>query len=114
MATNQLARREAAGGSTVGTAAGRGGGTLAAWVRRHPIGAYPAWYFPVLWTISFIPTIVARDVLHLDVPAWVLQLFINAATLLGIFLPAVVITRVADGPAGVRALLGHTLKVRAA
>ena len=104
---------EAAVDMSVSTAAGRDGGPLTQWVRRHPIGAYLTWYFTVCWVISFIPTVVARDMLHLDVPAWVLQLFINAATLLGIFLPAVVITRLVDGPAGVRALLGRTFKVRA-
>ncbi len=114
MATEQLAQREAAGGTTVGTAADRGGGTLAARVRRHPVGAYLAWFFTVVWTISFIPTIVARDMLQLDVPAWALQLFINAASLFGIFLPAVLITRLVDGPAGVRALLCSTFKVQAA
>ncbi len=83
MATEQLAQREAAGGTTVGTAADRGGGTLAERVRRHPVGAYLVWFFTVVWTISFIPTIVARDMLQLDVPAWALQLFINAASLVG-------------------------------
>jgi len=112
MATQQLAHREEAGGITVGTAAGEGGGTLAAWVRRHPVGAYLVWFYTVVWVISFIP-IVATNVLHLDVPAWVLQLFINAASLLGICLPAVLITRLVDGPAGVRALLGRVVKVRA-
>jgi CAAX protease family protein len=112
MATNQVAHREAAGGVTTGTAADRGGSTLAAWVRRYPIGAYLVWYFAVCWAISFIP-IVATNVLGLDLPAWVTQVSINAATLFAIFLPAVVITRVVDGPAGVRALLGRTFKVRA-
>jgi membrane protease YdiL (CAAX protease family) len=113
MATRHEAHHEAAAGMSGNTAAGRDGGSLTRWVRRHPVGAYLAWYFPVVWAISFIPTIVARDMLQLDVPAWVLQLFINAATLLGIFLPAVVITRVVDGPAGMRVLLGRAFKVRA-
>lgn len=68
----------------------------------------------MVWAISFIPTVVATSVLHLAVPAWVLQLCINASTLLGICLPAVVITRLVDGPAGVRALLGRTARVRVA
>jgi membrane protease YdiL (CAAX protease family) len=111
MAIERLAHRDEAGGDVVGTAAGRDGGTLAAWARRHPVGAYLAWFYAVVWAISFIP-IVARHALHLDVPAWALQLFINAASLLGICLPAVLVTRLVDGPAGVRALLGRALAVR--
>ncbi len=112
MATNQVAHREAAGGSAVGTAADRGGSTLTAWVRRYPIGAFVAWYLPLCWAISFTP-IVATNVLGLDLPAWVTQVSYNAASLFAMFLPAVVITRLVDGPAGVRALLGRVVKVRA-
>src|SRR5918998_6959366 len=110
MATNQVAHREAAGSSTVGTAADRGGSTLTAWVRRHPVGAFVAWYLPLCWAISFIP-IVATNVLGLDLPAWVTQVSYNAASLFAMFLPAVVITRLVDGPAGLRALLGRVVKV---
>ncbi len=112
MATKQLAHREAAVGLQVNVAAGRDDGTLARWVRRHPVGAYLVWFYTVVWAISFIP-IVAGGALRLDVPAWANQLFINASTLLGIFLPAVLITRLVDGPAGARALLGRTFNVRA-
>jgi CAAX protease family protein len=112
MATNQVAHREAADGVTTGTAADRGGSTLTAWVRRYPIGAFVAWYLPLCWAISFTP-IVATNVLGLDLPAWVTQVSYNAASLLAMFLPAVVITRLVDGPAGVRALLGRVVKVRA-
>ena len=112
MATNQVAHREAAGGVTTGTAADRSGSTLTAWVRRHPVGAFVVWYLTVCWAISFTP-IVATNVLGLDLPAWVTQVSYNAASLLAMFLPAVVITRLVDGPAGLRALLGRVVKVRA-
>ena len=112
MATRQLAHREAAGGSAVGTAAGHGG-PLARWVRRHPVGAFLAWFFTVGWALSFLP-LVARAALDLPVPAWADLLFIVASTLLWLLLPAVAITRLVDGPQGVRALLGRMLPPRAA
>src|SRR5918997_1000509 len=88
---------EGAGGPAAAGAARRGGGRLgavAAWVRRRPVGAYLVWFFTVGWAPAFIPA-VARNALAVDLPPWADQLCIIAVTVFGMFLPAVVITRMA-------------------
>jgi membrane protease YdiL (CAAX protease family) len=77
--------------------------------RQHPVGAFLVWFFPVGWTIALIPT-VARRAFGLELP---LELFLVASTLLGLLLPAVVITWLVDGPTGVRTLLRPILQARA-
>jgi membrane protease YdiL (CAAX protease family) len=114
MAIKYVAHHDESVSNMAGTVAGRDGGTVVAWVHRHPVAAYLAWYFAAVWAITLIPTVAARTVLHQELPGWALQLCINASTFLGIFLPAVIITRLVDGRAGVRALLGRTFKVRVA
>jgi membrane protease YdiL (CAAX protease family) len=85
-------------------------GTLAGWIRRHPITAFAVWFFTVGWAFVFIPA-VARSAWGLDLP---MQPFIVASTLFGLLLPALVITRMVDGPDGVRRLLRSALHWRAA
>jgi membrane protease YdiL (CAAX protease family) len=72
---------------------------------RHPLGAFFAWFFTVGQTIAFIPILVH----DLPVPR---QVFIVGSTLIGLLLPAVVITRIVDGPAGLRAFWRRAVKVR--
>jgi membrane protease YdiL (CAAX protease family) len=77
-------------------------------VRHHPIGAFLAWFFTVGWAPAFTP-VVARHALRLDLPT---PPFLVASTFLGLLLPVVVITWLADGPEGVRALGRRVLPPR--
>lgn len=70
-------------------------------VRRHPLGALFAWFFTVGQALGFIPRIA-------DLPT---EPFIIAATFIGLLLPAVVVTRITDGPGGLRALGEHSFRV---
>ena len=93
----------------VGLAAARRDGPVVGWVRAHPVGACMAWFFTVGWAIGFIP-FVAKRAYGVEFPSF--EPFIIASTWLGLLLPAVVITRVVDGPAGLQALVRRVLKVR--
>ena len=66
-------------------------------LRRHPLGTFLAWFFTVGQALVFIPILVPGT----GVPP---QVFVVASTLIGLLLPAVVITRIVDGADGVRAL----------
>jgi membrane protease YdiL (CAAX protease family) len=83
-------------------------GRLAAVVRRHPVASFLAWSFPVGQAIAFQP-VLAREVYDADLPT---APFVVGANVLGLLLPALVITRVVDGPAGVRALWRRATRVR--
>jgi uncharacterized protein len=74
-------------------------------VARHPLGAFFAWFFTVGQALAFIPVLVD----DLPIPR---QVFILASTLIGLLLPTVVITRIVDGPAGLRALWRRAFRVR--
>ncbi len=62
---------------------------IAGWIARHPIAAFMTWLFTVGQAIAFTPLLVDVPVPH--------QVFIVATSVLGLFLPAVVITWIADG-----------------
>jgi uncharacterized protein len=81
------------------TPARLGSSAVARFVRRRPLTAFLMWFFTVGQALVFAP-IIARGY-GVELPA---QVFVVASTLVGLLLPAVVITRVVDGPAGVRAL----------
>ena len=83
-------------------------GQVANWARDHPIGAFLIWFFVVGWPIAFVPG-VAKSALGVELP---FPAFVIASTWLGLLLPAVVITRLVDGPAGVDALRRRVLKAR--
>jgi len=86
---------------------GQPGGTgVAGFVRRRPMTAFLAWFFTVGQAMVFAP-IVARGY-SVELPP---QVFVVASTLIGLLLPAVVITRVVDGPAGVRLLWRRAVDV---
>jgi membrane protease YdiL (CAAX protease family) len=76
-------------------------------VRRHPVGSFLAWSAGVGQAIAFLP-VIARDhgVEVVTAP------FVVAANLVGLLLPAVVITRIVDGREGVQALWRRTVRVR--
>jgi membrane protease YdiL (CAAX protease family) len=73
--------------------------TVAGFVRSRPLTAFLIWFFTVGQALVFAP-LVARSY-GVDLPA---QAFVVASTLFGLLLPAVVITRMVDGPAGARQL----------
>ncbi len=77
-------------------------------VRAHPLAAFLAWFCTVGEALAFTP-VVLRGPLDVDVPS---QPFIVASTLVGLLLPALVITRVVDGPEGLRALWSRAVAVR--
>ncbi len=81
---------------------------LADVVRRRPVACFLLWSFPVGQAVAFVP-VVAREVHGADLPA---APFVVLANLVGLLLPALVITRVVDGPAGLRALLRRAVRVR--
>lgn len=78
---------------------------MIAFIRRRPVGAFLLWFFPVGQAFAFVP-VLAGD--SLGPP----ELFIWASTLLGLLLPALVITRIVDGPGAVRDLLRRALHWR--
>ncbi len=68
-------------------------------LRRHPLTAFLVWFATVGQALAFAP-VVARTA-GVELPA---QLFVVASTLVGLLLPAVVLTRVVDGRQGVHDL----------
>ncbi len=76
-------------------------------IRRRPIGAFMVWFFTVGWLLSFAP-MIADALFGVEMPH---QPFIVAATLIGMFLPSVVITSVVDGPQGLRQFWRRLLKL---
>lgn len=78
---------------------------LAGVIRSHPVLAFLVWFFTVGQAFAFAP-------LYLDtsVPD---QWFIIGSTLVGLLLPAVIITQIVDGPDGLRALARRIVRVRA-
>ena len=62
---------------------------ITGWIARHPIATFLAWLFTVGQALAFTPHLV-----DVPVPS---QVFIVATSVLGLFLPAVAITWIADG-----------------
>jgi len=79
----------------------------AGFIRRHPVGAFLAWFFTVGQALAFAPMVLAAR--GVEVPA---QSFYVASTLVGLLLPALVLTRLVDGPEAVRVLWRRALRVR--
>ena len=67
------------------------------WIRRHPLLVFFAWFFTVGQAFAFTPLLIDPPVPD--------QLFIIGSTLIGLFLPALLITRIADGPEALRRML---------
>jgi membrane protease YdiL (CAAX protease family) len=84
------------------------GRRLAGIIRRHPVASFLAWSFPVGQAIAFQP-VVAPAWYGVDLPT---APFVVLANLVGLLLPAVLITRVVEGRAGVRALWRRAVRVR--
>lgn len=77
-------------------------------IRRHPVAAFLVWFFVVGQLLAVTPLVL--DARGTTVPH---QPFIVAATLIGLLLPALVITAVTDGRDGVRRLMDSALRFRA-
>jgi membrane protease YdiL (CAAX protease family) len=60
------------------------------WLARHPLTAFFAWFFTVGQAFAFAPL-----VFHTGVPP---QFFIIGSSVVGLLLPALVLTRIVDGP----------------
>jgi membrane protease YdiL (CAAX protease family) len=67
------------------------------WIQRHPLTAFFAWFFTVGQAFAFAP-----HFLDTAIPP---QVFIIGSTLVGLLLPALVITRIVDGPDALRRML---------
>jgi CAAX protease family protein len=72
-------------------------------VRKHPVAAFVAWFGTVGQALAFTPRVAD------SLPP---EPFLIASTFVGLLLPAVVITRIVDGPDGVRDLRARVLRVR--
>jgi uncharacterized protein len=81
--------------------------TLTGFVRRRPITAFLVWFFTVGQAIAFVPVVAEANGIAL-----MAQPFIVASTLVGLLLPALVITRIVDGPERVRELVRSAFAVR--
>jgi len=73
-------------------------------VRRRPLTAFLAWFFTVGQALVLTPVIAREHGVELN-----LQVFVISSTLIGLLLPALVITRLVDGPEGLRALLRRSV-----
>jgi membrane protease YdiL (CAAX protease family) len=67
------------------------------WIQRHPLTAFFGWFFTVGQAFAFAPL-----VLDTGVPD---QIFIIGSTLVGLLLPALVLTRIVDGPEALRRMV---------
>ncbi|WP_369138287.1 CPBP family glutamic-type intramembrane protease [Modestobacter versicolor] len=62
---------------------------LTGWIARHPLAAFLAWLYTVGQAIAFVPVLTDPPVPD--------QLFLVATSVVGVFLPALAVTWVADG-----------------
>ncbi|MBJ2119360.1 CPBP family intramembrane metalloprotease [Arthrobacter sp. MSA 4-2] len=76
-------------------------------IRRHPIAALLVWFFTVGQLLAFLPRIAESQGLELSVP-----LFVTASNLIGLLLPALVLTWLCNGRTGLRALRDRILTWR--
>ena len=76
-------------------------------IAAHPLGAFLAWFFTVGQAFAFTP-VIARGA-GVELPG---QLFVVGCTLVGLLLPALVITGIVEGPDGLRALWARAVRVR--
>jgi membrane protease YdiL (CAAX protease family) len=76
-------------------------------IRRHPIAALLVWFFTVGQLLAFLPRIAEAWGVELSVP-----LLVAASNLVGLLLPALALTWLCDGRAGLRALRDRILTWR--
>lgn len=78
----------------------------AALIRRFPLTSFFLWFFVVGQAIVFVP-LAAEATSGVQLPS---SPFLIAGALLGLLLPALVITRITDGPDGLRALRDRMMR----
>ncbi len=76
-------------------------------IARHPVAAFLAWALPVTQALAFTPAVV-EDLGGVQLP---MGPFLVAGTLLGLLLPALVLTRLVDGTTGLRVLWSRVGRV---
>jgi membrane protease YdiL (CAAX protease family) len=82
---------------------------IASAIRRRPVTAWVLWFFTVGQAFAFTPLVLERAGIDPGVPP---QAFILASTLVGLLLPALVITALVDGPAAAVQLWRRAFAVR--
>ncbi len=83
--------------------AGPAGNPVTGFIRRRPLTAWFIWAFTVGQALAFIPVIGALNGVEFLARPLVHQSFVCAASVVGLALPAFVITRIAEGPRSFRA-----------
>lgn len=84
-----------------------GGGALVRFVRRRPLVSFLIWAYTVGQVLPWSVTLAG-----LADRTWLMAGTVVVSTLVGLLLPALVITRVVDGPEGLRRLWRRAVKVR--
>lgn len=74
---------------------------------RHPLVAFFLWFFTVGQAFAFAPKVAARLG-----STWPPEFFIWGSSVFGLLLPALVLTRLREGPAGLARLVRDTFRVR--
>ncbi len=81
-------------------------------IASHPVGAFLIILYPVSW-VFFLPDLLGKSgfgIIPVDIPA---QVGILLVTIFGLTSVAFLVTRIADGKAGTRALRRHYYRFRA-
>src|SRR5438552_6998060 len=81
-------------------------------IARHPVAAFLVILYPVSWVL-FVPDLLGKSgfgIIPVDIPA---QVGILLVTIFGLTGVAFLVTRIADGKAGTRALRSHYFRFRA-
>lgn len=82
-------------------------------IARHPIAAFLLMLYPISW-ILFVPALIGKSglgIIPVDIPS---QVSILLVTVFGLTAVAFLVTRIADGKEGTRALRRHYYQFRAA
>lgn len=77
------------------------------WIRRHPIAAFLVWNSLGTQSLALTPVVAE----HGFGVVWPTEPFLIVGTVLGLLLPVVVITRIVDGPEGLRDLRDRVVRV---
>lgn len=85
----------------------RGGGAVTRFIRRRPLASFFLWSYTVGQVLPW-SVMMAGPADR----AWLMTGAVVASTLVGLLLPAVVITRIVDGPEGVRHLWRRSVTIR--
>ena len=86
---------------------------LRGWIATHPVAGFLVILYPITW-ILFLPAVLGKSgfgVIPVDIPY---QVSVLLATFLGLTSVAFLVTRIADGKEGTRALRRHYYQFRAA